>query len=172
MELYDVLKVRYSCRKYKPEPVSKELILKVMDVARKAPSGMNLQPWKFIAVTDAESREKLCEAYDREWFAAAPVIIAACSLTGVGYKRKYDGQDFTWVDVAIAFDHLTLAATNEGLGTCWIGAFREDVAKKALGVPDDVRVMAMTPLGYPDGEPAPRKPRKEMNEVLAWEKWE
>jgi nitroreductase len=171
MDFLDVIQKRYSCRKYKSDSLPKELIEKVMDIARKAPSAHNKQPWKFIAVIDSAIRQKLGEAYNKDWFIQAPAIIVACGVVEQGWKRKWDSVDYTEVDVAIAFDHLTLAATNEGLGTCWIGAFQEDVVRRVLHIPDGVKIIAMTPLGYPN-DTNPNKPRKNLSEVLCWGKWE
>ena len=170
MTVYEAIQKRFSCRSYKPDPVPREIIEKVIAMAGQAPSAKNLQPWKFIVLTDPETRNALRQAYDREWFSTAPVVIAACGLMEEGWKRSWDKEDFTRVDVAIAFDHLTLAAVQEGLATCWIGAFKEDIAEKILGVPDGVKIVAMTPLGYPAAV-QPERSRKPLNEILKWEKW-
>lgn len=170
MEFINVINNRYSCRSYENKPLSRELIEQVLNTARVAPSAVNIQPWKFIIVTDNETKKKLGEAYSKDWFVSAPVIIAACGTTKAGYKRKWDGQDYTWVDVSIAMDHLTLGATDAGLGTCWIAAFKKEPAKEILKVPDDVDIIAMTPLGWP-ADKSRKKQRKELPEITCWEQW-
>ncbi len=171
MDLFETIKNRYSCRKYKETTPSLEIIDKVMEAARIAPSAANKQPWRFIIVTDPAIRKSLFEAYERDWFIAAPVIVVACGLVEEGYRRAFDGLNYTWVDVAIAFDHLTLAATAMGLGTCWVGAFKKDAVKRLLGIPDPVDVIAMTPLGFPD-DSNPHRPRKDMAHMFCRERWE
>ncbi|MFH1009259.1 MAG: nitroreductase family protein [Candidatus Latescibacterota bacterium] len=162
MELMEVIRQRRSIRKYKPDPVSQDVVDEIVEAARLAPSWANTQCWKFIVVTDPTVKDKLAEAGNK-WIAHAPALIAACadpSLPGM----KED-QPYYMLDIGIAMEHLILAATEKGLGTCWIGWFDERVAKRALGVPDKMRVVALTPLGYPDETPSPR-PRKALSEIM------
>jgi len=117
---------------------------------RLAPSACNFQPWHFIFVTDQALRRQVAEACNgQRWMADAPVIVAACGLPAQAYKKMGGYGNSVDVDVAIAVDHLTLAAVAEGLGTCWIGAFDEKKVKSLLGIPEEVKVVALTPLGYP-----------------------
>jgi nitroreductase len=117
---------------------------------RFAPSACNFQPWRFILVVDPHLRKELAQAaMGQLWMAEAPVTVVACGFPDQAYKRMGGCGNSVDVDVAIAIDHLTLAAVAEGLGTCWIGAFDEGRVKKLLGVPEAVKVVAMTPLGYP-----------------------
>lgn len=170
MDFFETIKNRYSCRKYKENAPSHDLIERVLEAVRIAPSAANKQPHRFIVVTDPKMRRALFEAYEREWFVSAPVIIVACGLPQEGYHRPFDGQNYTWVDVGIAFDHLTLAAAALGLGTCWVGAFKKEQVKALLGIPQEADVVAMTPLGFPD-DTNPRRPRKDLSQLLYWEKW-
>jgi nitroreductase len=171
MEFSDLIRKRKSIRKYDlSRTVSDELVNKLLDAARIAPSACNLQPWYFIVIRDAKVKEKLKEVYGREWFYTAPVIIAGCADTSVSWKRSFDKADYSQVDLAISFEHLILAAANEGLGTCWVGAFNPAVAKKVLGVPENINIVAMTPVGFPAEDPA-AKPRKELNEIVHHEIW-
>lgn len=166
MELWEALRTRRSIRAYKSDPVPQEVIEKVLEGARIAPSAANRQPWHFFVVTDPARRESLKAAYSKEWFWGAPALIAACARPGEAWKRN-DGASYAWVDVAIAFDHLTLAAHAEGLGTCWIGAFKPAELRRLLGVPQDLEPVALTPLGYPaeEGEPRERKP---LDGIVSW----
>ncbi|HNX09351.1 MAG TPA: nitroreductase family protein [Methanothrix sp.] len=168
MELMEAIRARRSIRRFLEKPVEEEKILAVLDSGRLAPSARNMQDWRFIVVRDQATRQKLAvAAKDQQFVAQAPVVIAAC---GTSNYIMTCGQPTYAIDVTIALDHMTLAAASLGLGTCWIGAFYEDQAKKILGVPDDVRIVALMPLGYPAEEPLPR-PRKEIGDIMAWEHW-
>ncbi|UCD27582.1 MAG: nitroreductase family protein [Planctomycetota bacterium] len=117
---------------------------------RFAPSACNIQPWHFILVTDPDLRKKIAQASkDQNWMADAPIIVVACAYPELAYKTMGGYGNSADIDAAIALDHLILAAVADGLGTCWIGAFSEDEIKKLLKIPDNVKVTAMTPLGYP-----------------------
>jgi nitroreductase len=167
MEFMDVIAKRISVRKYKPEMVSDADIEYVLECARLAPSWKNSQCWKFIVVKDEKVKEQLASA-GNAWIAHAPVIIVACAdPSKPGTKGD---QPYYMVDIGIAMEHLILAATDKGLGTCWIGAFDESAAKKALDVPDNIRVVASTPLGYPDETPGQR-PRKELKDIMSVDKY-
>ncbi len=123
---------------------------RMREALRMAPSACNLQPWRFILVTREELRGELGRlANDQHWIADAPVIVVACGFPAEAYKFMRGHGNSTDIDVAIALDHLTLAAVADGLGTCWIGAFNEKGAKEMLQIPAHVKVVAMTPLGYP-----------------------
>ena len=170
MDLLETLKNRYSCRKYKENPPNRDVIEKILEAARIAPSAANKQPYRLIVVTAPTTRKALFAAYERDWFCAAPVIIVACGLPAESYRRAWDGQKYTWVDIGIALDHVTLAATAMGLATCWIGAFKKEIVKDVLGIPEEVEVVAMMSLGFPD-DANPRRPRKDLSQLLLWEKW-
>ncbi|KAF0219086.1 MAG: hypothetical protein FD174_2172 [Geobacteraceae bacterium] len=169
MDLYKVISGRRSIRKYKSDPVADEKVTKVLEAARIAPSAGNRQPWHFIVITDEEIKGRLKAAYDREWFHTAPVIICACGEPSKSWTRK-DGRDYRDVDVAIAFDHLVLAATAEGLGTCWIGAFEPEVVREVLKIPEGIEPVVLTPLGYPDESPAARE-RKSFADFVYSNTW-
>lgn len=169
MDLYKTIAARRSIRKYKAEPVAEEKLARILEAARIAPSAGNRQPWHFIVITDPEVKRRLKEAYDREWFHTAPVIICACGEPSVSWTRK-DGRDYKDVDVAISFDHLVLAATAEGLGTCWIGAFEPGVVREVLGIPEGIEPIVLTPLGYPDEAPEARE-RKTFEQFVYRDKW-
>jgi nitroreductase len=121
-------------------------------------------------VADPTKKEGLRAVYNREWFVKAPVIIVACVDPEEAWRRM-DGEEYWKVDLAIAMQNLVLASTELGLGTCWIGAFNEDAAKKALGIPKNVRVIAMTPLGYPAEEKGPVTDRKPLADIIHYDKW-
>ena len=165
MDLYEAITTRRSVRAYAADPVEDDKLLRVLEAARLAPSAANRQPIRIHVVRDAAVRQALREAYSQDWFVSAPVIICVSSRPSAAWHRS-DGKCYADVDAAIAMDHLTLAARAEGLGTCWIGAFKPDALRAALALPDDLEPVAMTPLGYAadQPEPTPRKPLDEMVE--------
>jgi len=167
MELMDVIRQRRSVRKYRPDPVPQDNIEHILEAARLAPSWANGQCWTFIVVSDPEVKHAVAEA-GNEWIENAPVIIAACA------DPKQSGakgdQAYYMLDIGIAMEHLVLAATEQELGTCWVGWFDEKKARKALSLPEGLRVVAMTPLGYPDEEPEAR-PRKALSEIVRKDRW-
>jgi len=170
MVLLEVFKKRRSIRKYKSLPVEKEKLINVLEAARLAPSAANRQPWYFIVVDNENIKKKLFNAYPSDWFIKAPVIIVACADPNLAWKRK-DGEEYWKVDIAIAVEHLVLQAYNEGLGTCWIAAFNEDEVKKALNIPEHIRVVALIPLGYPDEEKGEVTNRKQLKEIVFMNGW-
>lgn len=171
MSVLEVIRNRRSTRKYESRDIPDDVFLRVMEAARLAPSGKNLQPWHFVVIKDKELKEKLAVASAHQFFIAeAPVIIVACAFPENSYARMGRYMKSWPVDVAIALDHLMLQAEKEGLGTCWIGSFHEDEVKSILEVPDDVRVLALTPLGYADEKPRDRG-RKALAEIISYEKF-
>ena len=170
MDVFEAIKTRRSIREYQEKPVEQEKLSKVLEAARLSPSAANKQPWKFIVVTDPKVKESLRSAYNKDWLISAPVIIVGCALPKEAWVRS-DGEEYWKVDLAIAMQSLILEVWEQGLGTCWIGAFREDGVKKALGIPDDVRVVALTPLGYPAEEKEPVVRRKPLEEIVSYDHW-
>ena len=169
MNILEVIEKRRSVRKYKKDPVPEEALLRVLEAARLAPSGKNFQPWKFIIVKDKSLKEKLAHASAGQFFMAeAPIIIVGCGFPDNCYARMGRYMKSWSVDVTIAFDHLMLQAQEEGLGTCWIGSFEEEEVKEILNVPEGVKVLALTPLGYPGEIPAFRG-RKSLDEIVSYD---
>lgn len=169
MEFFEAVDKRYSVRAYSDKPVEQEKVEQIIDAARLAPSASNRQEWRFVVVRDAGTRKKLAEiAHKQEFVGQAPVVIAACAVTD-GHLMAC-GQSCYPIDVAIALEHVALAAAALGLGTCWIGAFDEGAAKSLLGVPADVRIVDLMPLGYPADKPRPKR-RLRLDEILMWDKW-
>ncbi len=164
MDFYKVIQGRRSVRKYKTDPIDDDKLQRILNAARLAPSAANRQPISFIVVRDDKIKRKLKDAYSQEWFFTAPVIICACTLPDKAWKRN-DGKAYVDVDVAIAMDHLILAATAEGLGTCWIAAYKPGIVKEVLIIPDDLEPLILTPLGYPEAIPEPTY-RKPLNEIV------
>ena len=152
MNFQELIRIRRSIRAYRPAAVPEDVLHRVLDAGRVAPTACNLQPFQLLVVTDPEVCAKLKAAYRHDWFWKAPAIVAGCVEPAKAWVRS-DGFNAAEVDIAIVMDHIILAATEEGLGTCWICAFDEPKAKEILGVPESVRIVALTPLGYPAAEP-------------------
>ena len=168
MNLMQAIRTRRSIRNYQDRLVEEEKLLAVLEAGRLAPSARNMQDWRFIVVRDAATRQRLAEAArDQQFVGKAPVVIVACGTSDLVMTC---GQPAYAIDVAIAVDHMTLAAASLDLGTCWIGAFYEEKVKEILGVPPGVRIVALLPLGYPAKQPGPLA-RKSLDDVLAWEHW-
>lgn len=169
MDILEVIQKRRSVRKYKEDSIPEDVFYRVMEAARLAPSGKNLQPWKFIVVKNQTLKEKLAEASAGQTFIAkAPVIIVGCGFPDRCYKRMGRYMKSWPVDVTIALEHLILQAQREGLGTCWIGSFEEKDVKSILGIPEGVKVLALTPLGYPNEIPLYRG-RKSLEEIISYD---
>ena len=176
MTVMEAIRNRRSVRNYSSKPIPPDILNRLLQALRLAPSACNYQPWRFVVVTDEKLRKKLAVAAHRQNFIAeAPVVIVGIGLPAQGFKRMGGADSSVEVDVAIALDHLTLAAVEEGLGTCWIGAFIEEEVKKLLKVPADAKVVALTPLGYPAAadliHPEDESRRKPLAEVIVKERF-
>ena len=173
MELFQVIRDRRSIRKYKDTPVEMEKIQLILDAARLAPSWKDMQCWRFLVLTDPVQRAKAQAAFPDEnpgkkAIATAPVVIVVCA--DPAESGVENGIEYYIADTAIAFEHLCLAAHSLGLGTCWMGWYNEEQIKHALGIPPSIRIIGLTPLGYPDQEPKPR-PRKLLEEIVFFNEW-
>jgi nitroreductase len=158
---------RYSVRGYKPDPVEEEKLHYVLEAARLAPTAANRQRFQLIVIHTEGREEELRRIYDKEWFVQPPLVLCACRYPMDPERKR---KDYTDVDIGIVIDHLILAATEQGLGTCWIGAFDPVAACEILGLPDEVEPVVFTPLGYPDAPPRP-KTRKSLEELVRYERW-
>lgn len=161
---------RHAVRSYKSDPVEDNKLQQVLDAARLAPTAANKQPIQFIMVHTAGRESELGRIYNRPWFVQAPLIICACVIPSQAWVRRFDGKNYCYVDIAIAMDHLTLAATELGLGTCWIAMFDPVAAREVLKLPEDVEPVVFTPLGYPNDQPGPKQ-RKLLTELVRYEHW-
>ncbi len=168
----DAIRTRRSIRRYKPTPVPESLLKEVLNAARLAPSADNAQPWKIIVVMDEQAKAKLASACNGQKFIAqAPLALVACGLPEEAFQTVGGYMSSHVIDASIALDHLTLAAHAHGLGTCWVAWFKEEKVRELLGIPEDVRVIALTPLGYPDEAPE-KTPRKNLEELVVYERYQ
>ncbi len=174
MDFNEVIRTRRSVREFKKDPIPQDVLNRVLDAVRIAPSGSNRQPWRFILITDEVLKQKMITVCNNQKFIVeAPVIVVACGQRLPLNRGGYMGEMSTLLDVAIAFTHLILAARAEGLGTCWIGAFSNDGIKKLLKVPHGYEVVAATPLGYPSNKDAfnMNAQRKTLDEIISVNKF-
>ncbi|MGB9914811.1 MAG: nitroreductase family protein [Candidatus Bathyarchaeales archaeon] len=172
MELLEAIRGRRSVRAFKPQNVPDEVVEQLIDTARHAPSAGNLQPWEFIIVRTPEQKRQLAEAARQAFVEEAPVVIVVCAdeaRASAGYGTR--GKTLYCIqDTAAATQNLLLAAYALGLGTCWVGAFNEDDARKALKLPSGIRPVAMIPVGYPAKTPATRS-RRPLSQILHYERF-
>ncbi len=170
MDVYEAIATRKSVRSFQDRDIPEGTLSRLLEAARLAPSASNRQEWRFVVVRDSETRMKLAEAASGQGFVGeAPAVLVCCAETD-GHVMSCGLPCFS-IDVAIAIDHITLCAAADGLGTCWIGAFDEGKVKKILGIPREVRVVELLPIGYPaDPSPVPKN-RLPLDEIVRYEKW-
>jgi len=174
-EFLEIVKKRRSVRKFSGRPVEREKIELCLEAARLAPSACNAQPWRFLVFDDPEKKKAICRAACSgiyrvsNFISSAPVVIAALSTRGKTLPNlagRFQGKHYPLIDLGIAGEHLVLQAAELGLGTCWVGWFNDPAVKKLLGLPGREKPVALIPIGYPaDGEdrPTPRKQREEIS---------
>ncbi len=166
MDVMQAIKERRSIRKYQDRPVEEKVLTEILEAARLAPSANNRQDWRFVAVKDREQIDKLVSATGQSFIGTAPVVIAGVALNPERVMRC-EVPAYA-VDVAIAMTNITLAATANGLGTCWIGSFDQAEVKRILKIPEEYKVVQLMPLGYPDEKPEVRS-RKPLAEVVSYD---
>jgi len=167
MDLFEVVEKRRSIRKFKPSPIAQQDLKKILEAGRLAPSGGNRQPWYFIVVRDLETKKALSIAANNQTFIAdADTVIVALGDPGIMPKSNISSTRTPYKqDPMIAIEHMVLAATALGYGTCWIGAFKEDEVKEILKIPEKLAVIALLPIGFPDESP-PARSRKALKETF------
>lgn len=165
MNFLDLVKKRYSVRSYEQREIEKEKMDYIMECVRLAPSAVNFQPWRFIVLTDKELMDAVKSTYKREWIQTAPCIIVACANHEESWHRRLDNKDHADIDVSIAVEHLCLAATEQGLGTCWVCNFDAALCRQVMSLPENIEPVALIPIGYPAETEIPEKKRKSMEEI-------
>ncbi len=170
MDIYEAIRTRKSVRSFLDRDIEEDKLQRILEAVRLAPSAKNLQEWRFVVVRDRHKREQLAQAAHNQAFVSeAPVVIACCAETDKHVMRC--GLECYPIDVAIAIDHLALAAVSEGLGTCWIGSFESERVKQILGIPQEIIVVELLPLGYPQDPAIKEKSRLSLAETVHYEKW-
>lgn len=170
MDFSELVTARYSVRAYKPDPIEDDKLHRILEAARLAPTAANRQPFRLIVAKTKGREEELRRVYKAQWFTDAPIVICACAAPGEAWVRKFDDKNYCDVDVTIVMDHIILAAANEGLGTCWVGAFDPEAAKEVFAIPEGIEPVVMTPVGYAADEPR-EKTRRELRELVRYERW-
>ena len=167
MEFMEVVRRRRSIRAYKSREVEERILKEILEAARWAPSAKNLQMWKLVVVRDPDKKKALAKAsFDQNFIAEAPLVIAAVALDP-GHVMSCGVPAYA-VDLAIAVEHMALAACDKGLGSCWIGAFEQEKVREILGIPSCCKVVALLPIGYPAESPEP-PPRKSLSEIVSYD---
>ncbi|MFC1641358.1 nitroreductase family protein [Myxococcota bacterium] len=170
MDFDTLVRARYSVRAYRPDPVPDSRLTQVLEAGLMAPTAANRQPFRLLVVHTEGRREELQRIYPRPWFVQAPLVIGVLGVPDEAWVRS-DGKSYCSVDAAIVMDHLVLAATHGGLGTCWVGAFDVQAAREVLGLPVEVEPIAFTPIGYPADVPGP-KSRRSLSDLVRYERWQ
>lgn len=167
MDFLELAKKRCSVRAYKSMPVEDEKLKYILEAARMAPTGSNRQEFQLIVVHTKGREEELKAIYNKDWFVQAPIIICACATATL--SQSYD-EFKGYRNIGIVMDHLILAATHLGLGTCWVGAFNPNEARESLGLPEEVKPIVFATVGYADNGTRP-KVRKSVDELIRYEHW-
>ena len=170
MEFSELIAARYSVRAYRPDPVEDEKLQAILEAARIAPTAANRQPIQLVVMHTDGREEEIGQIYGRPWFVQAPLLIAVCAISSLAWVRESDRFNARMIDAAIVADHLILAATDLGLGTCWVAAFNVEAARRVLQLPEEAEPVIFTPLGYPADQPGP-KTRKPLQELVRYEHW-
>ena len=168
MKILEIITSRSSVRKFEPQPIERDKLTYILEAARLAPSAVNFQPWHFIVVTDPEILCSIHATYPRDWIKTAPAIIVALGNHNKGWRRKTDGKDFTEIDVAIAIEHLILAATEQNLGTCWVCNFDVEKCCEIFNLPSGIEPIALIPIGYSIETLKSEKWRIPLQEMVSW----
>lgn len=158
MEFQELIRRRYSVREYLPAPVPEEALERILEAGRLAPTAANRQPFRIVVLRTADRREALGRVYSRPWFLQAPTVLCVCGVPGEAWVRK-DGRSHMDVDAAIVMDHVILAATDEGLGTCWIANFDVAAAREVFELRPGEVPLLLTPLGRAADRPTPKQRR-------------
>jgi nitroreductase len=171
MEYSELIHTRESIRNYDPSrPVPREILMKILDAGRLAPSACNYQPWKFLVISSSGMLEKVRACYKRDWFRDAPQILVLTGLKNQAWKRSYDGYNSIETYVAIAMTHIILAAENEGVGACWVAAYNPTLLKEAINPGENQLIFGITPLGYQKSgfQKTIIKERKSLEEIVVF----
>ncbi len=174
MNCLEALKTRRSVRRFKPDMIPENDLMEILNAGRLAPTAGNFQPWEFIVVKERETIAALREAtYDRqELMITPPVVVVVCADPKKSEHYGERGMNyFCLIDCANATDYMLLAAHALGYGGCWVGGFSEKAVRKVLGIPDNIRVVSLMPLGKPgEGEPWD-PPKRKLEDIVRWSKW-
>jgi nitroreductase len=167
MEFNAVIENRYSCRDYKPEVPTNELLESLIEKALLAPSAVNKQPYHVLILNSEPALEKVRKTYSRPWFVSAPVVLLVSAIQSQGWVRS-DGTNHALIDTTIFIDHLTLVASSLKLATCWVCNFEVNRLKQLFDFPEGFEPIALVPIGYPATDEIPFKKRKALNQIITY----
>ena len=167
MSILSIMEKRYSVRGYLDKEVEKEKLEYVLKAATIAPTGVNAQPFKVFVIDTKKYKQELSEIYGAKWFVEAPYVLCVVAELDKAWTRPWDGKNISDIDATIVMDHMILAATDVGLGTCYIGAFKKNKAHQFLNLDENEEAVLFTPLGYGNAEPRDT-PRKELDEFVVY----
>jgi len=170
MDVYEAISVRKSVRAFKAKDVPEDVMTRLLEAARRAPSANNLQEWRFVVIRNPDTRERISQAACGQSFIATAPVVLACCAEADDHIMTCNQHSYP-IDVAIAVDHITLCASAEGLGTCWIGAFYEDQVKEILSIPPHIHVVTLLPIGYPQNPTPVEKYRLPLEKIVKYERW-
>jgi nitroreductase len=170
MGFIELARSRWSVRRFSERKVDDALVEELLEAARTAPSAANRQPYQVIVLHTEGREDELRRIYDRDWFVTAPVVLCGCTVPAQAWTRM-DGRGYEDFDLALAMDHLMLAAAERGLGTCLVAAFDPDVAREVLGIPESAEPVVFAALGHPAEAEAPPKERKPLAGLVRYEHW-
>lgn len=163
----DLVQMRYSCRNYLPTKIDNSLIAQVLETAHFAPSATNAQPWRVLVLNTPESLAKARQAYNREWFATAPAVLLICAQTDKAWTRA-DGKNHADIDIAILADHITLAATDMGLATCWVCNFDAKLISELFNLDNNCKPLVLLSIGVPATDEIPPKKRLALDDFVTY----
>ena len=167
MNLLELAKQRYSVRLFSNKEIEKEKVDYLLEVARMAPSAVNIQPWSFLVLQSEEAKKDIQACYDRDWFKTAPLVVCGNHLAS--WERASDNKDHCDIDIAIATEHIALAAAEQGLGSCWVCNFDAALCKKLMQLPDGIEPMVILPIGYADQQAVVKeKNRKNTEDIVLY----
>ncbi|WP_321480074.1 nitroreductase family protein [uncultured Bacteroides sp.] len=167
MNFLELSKQRYSARNYSSNMIEQEKLDYILECARFAPSAVNYQPWHFFIVKSDEQKLLVQQSYPREWFTEAPLYIVVCADSSISWVRKSDHKNHSDIDAAIATEHICLAATEQGLGSCWVCNFNSDMLKNNLHLAANMYPVAIISLGYVKQAPEKPSQRKAITEIVS-----
>jgi len=165
MSFIDTVLSRRSVRRYEKQDIPKDVLDKILEAGRQAPSAGNKQPWHFIVLSDYDIKEKLSHGKWNTFVKDSAVTIVGCGYIGDEYGRKW-----STVDISIALQNMVIAAWGLGIGSCWIGDFKEAEVKRLLNIPEDRKVIALVTFGYP-AEKIESRQKKQMDEIVSYNKF-
>lgn len=170
MDVFEAITKRQSIRCFKPEPVSDDSMKVILEAGRLAPSSLNKQRRRFIVVNDELKKARLADAsQDQRFVAKAPTIIVVCSDDNT--EQKLANGVSSWVaDTTLSVSFMMLAAVEKGLGSCWIGAFEEESVRQVLGIPQNIKICCLLPVGIPASR-SKRTSKKPLESLVSYERW-